>query len=43
MPVVRYDTRDVAKIWANVDDLIKDNNYNPYTSILEGIRNFIKW
>ncbi len=34
---------DVEKTWANVDDLIKDYNYKPNTSIKEGVKNFINW
>ena len=34
---------DVSKTWANVDDLIKNFNYKPTTSIEEGISNFIAW
>ncbi|WP_405246910.1 NAD-dependent epimerase [Cellulophaga sp. Asnod2-G02] len=34
---------DVAKTWANVDDLIKDYNYSPKTTVAEGIKKFIDW
>jgi len=34
---------DVEKTWANVDDLIKDYNYTPSTSIKKGVNFFIKW
>ena len=34
---------DVSSTWANVDDLIKDFNYHPKTSINEGVTKFIKW
>ncbi|WP_047414420.1 NAD-dependent epimerase [Cellulophaga sp. Hel_I_12] len=34
---------DVAKTWANVDDLIKDYGYAPKTSIKEGIQKFVDW
>ncbi|WP_273276735.1 NAD-dependent epimerase [Maribacter polysiphoniae] len=34
---------DVAKTWANVDELIKDYGYHPNTPIREGIHNFINW
>lgn len=34
---------DVAKTWANVDELIKDYDYHPNTPIREGIHNFINW
>jgi len=34
---------DVPVTWANVDDLIKDYEYSPDTSIEEGIQNFVVW
>ncbi|MBO0592822.1 NAD-dependent epimerase [Cellulophaga sp. E16_2] len=34
---------DVAKTWANVDDLIRDYDYSPKTSVAEGIKKFIDW
>lgn len=34
---------DVYKTWANVDDLIRDYNYSPNTSIREGVGKFIDW
>lgn len=34
---------DVAKTWANVDELIKDYDYAPKTSIQEGVKNFVYW
>lgn len=34
---------DVYKTWANVDDLIKDYNYSPNTSIREGVGKFVDW
>lgn len=34
---------DVEKTWANVDDLIKDYDYRPNTSIKEGVTAFIEW
>jgi UDP-glucuronate 4-epimerase len=34
---------DVAKTWANVDELIKDYDYSPKTSVAEGIKKFINW
>mgnify|MGYP003643929152 CR=1 FL=1 len=34
---------DVEKTWANVDDLIRDYDYQPNTSIRNGVANFIKW
>ncbi|RKR07188.1 UDP-glucuronate 4-epimerase [Maribacter vaceletii] len=34
---------DVKKTWANVDDLIRDYNYQPKTSIQNGIKIFINW
>ncbi|RIV46138.1 NAD-dependent epimerase [Flagellimonas pelagia] len=34
---------DVEKTWANVDDLIRDYDYRPNTSIEIGISNFVDW
>ena len=34
---------DVEKTWANVDDLIKDYDYCPNTSIKAGVTAFIEW
>ncbi len=34
---------DVEKTWANTNNLIKDYNYKPQTSIKEGIKAFIEW
>lgn len=34
---------DVNKTWADVDNLIKDFNYKPETSITVGVEKFIKW
>ena len=34
---------DVTATWANVDDLIKDYDYRPKTSILEGVQKFVDW
>ena len=34
---------DVAKTWANVDDLIRDYDYAPNTSIEDGVKAFIDW
>ncbi len=34
---------DVERTWANVDDLIKDYNYQPNTSIKDGVKAFINW
>jgi len=34
---------DVEKTWANVDDLIKDYDYYPNTSIQEGVKSFVTW
>ena len=34
---------DVEKTWANVDDLIRDYNYRPNTSIEEGVGAFVNW
>lgn len=34
---------DVPDTWANVDDLIKDFDYQPKVEIDEGIENFVNW
>jgi UDP-glucuronate 4-epimerase len=34
---------DVEKTWANVDELIKDYDYEPNTSIKDGVKSFIDW
>lgn len=34
---------DVEKTWANVNELIKDYNYKPNTSLKKGIKSFIDW
>jgi UDP-glucuronate 4-epimerase len=34
---------DVERTWADVDQLIKDYNYSPNTSIKEGVKSFIDW
>ncbi len=34
---------DVEKTWANVDDLIRDYNYQPNTPIKIGVQRFISW
>lgn len=34
---------DVPATYANVDDLVKDFNYKPDTSIEEGIERFVRW
>ena len=34
---------DVEKTWANVDELIKDYDYRPNTSIRKGVAHFIAW
>jgi UDP-glucuronate 4-epimerase len=34
---------DVERTWANVDELIKDYNYQPNTSIQEGVKAFVDW
>ena len=34
---------DVEKTWADVNELIKDYNYKPDTSIKKGIKAFISW
>lgn len=34
---------DVERTWANVNELIKDYDYSPNTSIKEGVKSFIDW
>ncbi|MDB9782770.1 NAD-dependent epimerase [Winogradskyella sp.] len=34
---------DVVRTWADVDELIKDYDYSPNTSIQEGVKHFIDW
>ncbi|WP_179006934.1 NAD-dependent epimerase [Winogradskyella forsetii] len=34
---------DVERTWANVDELIKDYDYRPNTSIKHGVKSFIDW
>ena len=34
---------DIHKTLANVDNLIKDFNYTPSTSIVDGVNHFIDW
>jgi UDP-glucuronate 4-epimerase len=34
---------DVPDTWANVDDLVKDFDYQPKVEIDEGIENFVNW
>ena len=34
---------DVEQTWANVDELIKDYDYRPNTSIKDGVKSFIDW
>lgn len=34
---------DVERTWANVDDLIRDYDYRPNTSIKDGVKAFIDW
>lgn len=34
---------DVEKTWADVDELIKDYNYAPKTSIKKGVKAFVEW
>ncbi|GAA4232002.1 NAD-dependent epimerase [Postechiella marina] len=34
---------DVERTWANVDDLIRDYNYKPNTSIASGVKAFVDW
>ncbi|NRB84816.1 MAG: NAD-dependent epimerase [Winogradskyella sp.] len=34
---------DVERTWADVDQLIKDYDYHPNTSINEGVKSFVQW
>ena len=34
---------DVPDTFANVENLIKKFNYQPSTSVFEGVSNFVKW
>jgi UDP-glucuronate 4-epimerase len=34
---------DVATAYANVDDLVRDFDFKPSTSIETGLENFVKW
>ena len=34
---------DVKRTWANVDDLIKDYQYSPKTTIQNGVKEFVGW
>jgi UDP-glucuronate 4-epimerase len=34
---------DVEKTWADVEQLIKDYDYRPNTSIKEGVKSFVNW
>ncbi|WP_400078903.1 NAD-dependent epimerase [Winogradskyella sp. R77965] len=34
---------DVERTWADVNELIKDYNYRPNTSVNEGVKSFIDW
>jgi UDP-glucuronate 4-epimerase len=34
---------DVAKTWADVQDLIRDYDYQPNTPVKSGIADFVKW
>ena len=34
---------DVERTWADVDELIKDYDYQPNTSIKQGVKSFIDW
>lgn len=34
---------DVERTWADVDQLIKDYDYRPNTSIKEGVKSFVQW
>ncbi|CAM4383504.1 NAD-dependent epimerase [Zobellia nedashkovskayae] len=34
---------DVERTWADVDDLIRDYDYQPNTSVADGVQNFVDW
>ena len=34
---------DVPDTWANVDDLVEQFDYQPHTSVEQGIKNFPEW
>jgi len=34
---------DVINTWADVDDLVENFDYQPNTSIQEGIQQFVDW
>lgn len=34
---------DVSRTWANVDDLVRDYDYSPNTSIEMGVKSFVQW
>ncbi|MHC5001059.1 MAG: NAD-dependent epimerase/dehydratase family protein, partial [Planctomycetota bacterium] len=34
---------DVPATWANVDDLVEDLDYQPNTTVQEGVQRFIDW
>jgi UDP-glucuronate 4-epimerase len=34
---------DVPDTYANIDDLVKDFNYKPKTSVEVGVSNFVNW
>ena len=34
---------DVADTYANIDNLSREFNYRPTTSVVEGVSNFVKW
>ncbi|CAM4415138.1 NAD-dependent epimerase [Zobellia nedashkovskayae] len=34
---------DVERTWADVDDLIRDYDYQPNTSVADGVQNFVEW
>lgn len=34
---------DVLTTWADVDELVRDFNYHPTTSIKKGVKEFVKW
>ncbi len=43
MNMMELQLGDVPSTYANVDDLVRDFNYKPNTSIKNGIEHFIAW
>ncbi|MDN3017493.1 GDP-mannose 4,6-dehydratase [Paenibacillus sp. BSR1-1] len=43
MRLLPFQPGDVQETYADIDDLVKDINYKPVTSVKEGIRKFVEW